>query len=312
MLPIWYSPIYTDGLDPEARFPRARYRDVRQRLVPEVSSGQIEFIEPTPLDIDHLHLAHDPSYCDAFLNGTLSLDAERRIGLRPWTPDIVQRTLILTHGTVEATRRVMTSGGIAANLGGGTHHAYRDFGSGYCIFNDLAIAARIAQRDHAARQVMILDLDVHQGDGTAAIFADDPSVETISFHCSKNFPFRKTQSDHDEIFEPGTTDDVFLDRLTAFLSERATRELPDLILFQAGVDALATDRLGHLNLTREGMQFRNRLVFEFARTWSIPLVMTMGGGYGEPLETSVDAHADLFRQAAQIQVGAELPLKMSR
>ena len=306
MLPIWYSPIYTDGLDPEARFPRTRYREVRQKLSPEVDAGRIEFFEPSALHPDLLHLAHDSEYCRAFLHGSLSVEAERRIGLRPWTSAIVQRTLILTHGTVEATRRVMTTGGIAANLGGGTHHAYHDFGSGYCIFNDLAIAARIAQRDHGARHVLILDLDVHQGDGTAAIFADDPSVETVSFHCGKNFPFRKTQSDHDEVFDEGTTDDLFLDRLTAFLAGRATRELPDLILFQAGVDALATDRLGHLNLTREGMQFRNQLVFEFARTWSIPLVITMGGGYGEPLETSVNAHADLFRQPAQDQSSAGL------
>jgi acetoin utilization deacetylase AcuC-like enzyme len=304
MLPIWYSTIYTDGLDPEARFPRERYRLVREQLVQETEAGRICFHEPSSLPTGLLTTAHDPDYCRAFLSGSLSLEAERRIGLRPWTPAIVERTLILTHGTVAATRWVLEHGGLAANLGGGTHHAYHDFGSGYCIFNDLAIAARIAQRDHGVRTVLILDLDVHQGDGTAAIFANDPSVETVSFHCGKNFPFRKTQSDRDEVFDNGTTDDAYLDRLTGFLAERAQRELPDLILFQAGVDGLATDRLGYLDLTREGLRFRNQLVLEFARTWDIPMVLTMGGGYGEPLQTSVDAHADLFQQAALSQAGS--------
>lgn len=297
MFPIWYAPIYTDGLDPEARFPRERYRLVRSGLAEWERSKQLSFVEPEPLDTDLLGLIHEEGYCEDFLNGTLSAEKKRRIGLRPWTEAIVERTLILTNGTVSATRHVCEQDGFAANLGGGTHHAYYDFGSGYCIFNDLAISARVAQREYGRKRILILDLDVHQGDGTAALFEGDPTVETVSFHCGKNFPFRKMVSDLDVVLEEGAGDSAFLSRLEQFLSERAARALPDLILFQGGVDGLATDRLGHLTMTDAGMRTRNALVFEFACAHEIPLVITMGGGYGDPIATSVEAHLDLFRQA---------------
>lgn len=298
MLPIWYSPIYTDGLDPEARFPRDRYRLVREGLIQAERSRAVEFLEPEPLEPELLLPVHDRAYRDAFLSGTLDEEKKRRIGLRPWTEVIVERTMVLTNGTVSATRRVLEDGGIAANMGGGTHHAYRDFGSGYCIFNDLAVSAVVAQTDYGVERVLVLDLDVHQGDGTAAIFENDPSVETVSFHCGLNFPFRKMQSDHDEVFLEDTTDEEYLGRLSRFLDARLEKDAPGLILFQAGVDSLATDRLGRLSMTREGMKKRNELVFAFARALEVPMVITMGGGYGEPLETSVAAHVDLFHQAS--------------
>lgn len=296
MYPLWYSDIYTDGLDPESTFPRERYRDVQARLK---GCGRITFPVPTPLPVEDIKLAHDPSYVDAFLNGFLDARAVRRIGLRPWTEVIAERTLILTHGTVSATRHVLESGGFAGNLGGGTHHAYYDFGSGYCIFNDLAISALIARRDYGIRRVLILDLDVHQGDGTAAIFENDPDIRTVSFHCGKNFPFRKMSSDLDVEFAPGAKDEEYLSTLESFLERDLPLFDPELILYQAGVDGLAADRLGHLSLTREGLQARNELVFSAARQRLLPLVVTMGGGYGEPLVKSVEAHADLFLQAAK-------------
>ena len=299
MLPIWYSQLYTNGLDPEARFPRERYRLVWESLAPERELGAIQFHQPELLDPEELALVHDIEYRDAFLSGELSEEKKRRIGLRPWTEIMVERTLRLTEGTVMATRWVCEKGGFAANLGGGTHHAYRDFGSGYCIFNDLAVAARVAQRDYGIGQVLILDLDVHQGDGTAALFEDDPSVETVSFHCGKNFPFRKMTSDLDVVLEENVGDEVFLERLSEFLEIRKHRPLPGLILFQAGVDTLETDRLGHLSMTPEGLRKRNDLVYSFAEEIGVPLVITMGGGYGEPIETSVASHADVFRQAAE-------------
>ena len=295
MLPLYHSPIYTHGLDPKARFPRERYDLVHAGLA---GHPQIEFREPSALEPALLELAHDPNYAQAFLDGTLDPKAARRIGLTPWTEAIVERTMILTNGTVSATRDVLEQGGIAGNLGGGTHHAYHDFGSGYCIFNDLAIAARMAQRDHGIERVLILDLDVHQGDGTAAIFEDDPSVHTVSFHCGKNFPFRKMTSDLDVIFDEGVEDDFYLQRLSDVLGRELDLFEPDLILFQAGVDTLKTDRLGHLSLTREGLQRRNKMVFRAAAARGLPLVLTMGGGYGVPIETSVAAHVDLFEQAA--------------
>lgn len=291
---LWYSPLYTDALDPTARFPRERYRLVKARL-DEGNEGPFTFHEAPPIETEDLCLAHDEDYVAAFLEGTLSEEKIRRIGLRPWTERIVERTLVLTNGSVEATRHVLSKGGVAGNLGGGTHHAYRDFGSGYCIFNDLAIAARLAQRDFGVGRVLILDLDVHQGDGTAAIFEDDPSVRTVSVHCERNFPFRKTRSDLDVGLPEGAEDAEYLDRLERILDSESG---PDLLLYQAGVDPLAEDRLGHLRLSRIGLRRRNEMVFSFAQSHGLPVVVTMGGGYAEPIDASADAHADLFRQAA--------------
>ncbi|MDF1756018.1 MAG: histone deacetylase [Verrucomicrobiales bacterium] len=298
MLPIWYSPIYTEGLDPKARFPRERYRLVQERLAAATVSGGISFRRPCPVSREDLLLAHAPDYVDNFIKGQLDEAVVRRIGLRPWTEVIVERTLILTGGTVEATAWAIENHGFAANLGGGTHHAYYDFGSGYCIFNDLAVAARVAQRDFGIGSVLILDLDVHQGDGTAAIFENDDSVTTVSFHCEKNFPFRKMTSDFDVPLEEGTDDVTYLDKLVCFLRRELSPMDIDFIYFQAGVDPLASDRLGHLTLSREGLMERNQLIFDFARAKDAPLVITMGGGYSDPIDPSVEAHADLFLQAA--------------
>ncbi|MEO0415121.1 MAG: histone deacetylase [Verrucomicrobiota bacterium] len=293
MLPLWYSPIYTDGLHPDARFPRDRYRLVREGLE---NHPEIAFHEPDELPMEFFQLAHCPRYVERFFSQRLDEREVRRIGLKPWTDQIERRTRILTNGTVEATRHVLSNGGFAANMGGGTHHAYYDFGSGYCIFNDLAISARMAQRDFGVDRVLILDLDVHQGDGTAAIFENDSTVRTVSFHCAENFPFRKMESDLDIALTKGTSDHEYLQALDHFLTREA---IPDLLLFQAGVDGLSTDRLGHLELSPEGMKHRNQVIFDFAAEHEIPTVTTMGGGYGEPISTSVAAHVTLFEQAAE-------------
>lgn len=298
-IPLWYSQIYTDGLDPEVRFPRLRYRLVREGLESSRASGAIHFNDPDPLPVEDLYLAHDPSYVEAFLSGTMDEPTMRRIGLRPWTEKISARTLKLTNGTVLAMRHAVEHGGVSGNLGGGTHHAHKDFGSGYCIFNDLAVAARVAQRDYGLNRVLVLDLDVHQGDGTAAIFESDTTVRTISFHCEKNFPFRKMKSDLDVEFPPETGDDLYLHKLKDVLQTEANTFSPELILFQAGVDAHSNDSLGFLNLSHEGLRARNSLVFDFASRLGVPIVITMGGGYGEPIENSIQAHVDVFLQAAQ-------------
>tara|TARA_R110002096_G_scaffold4501_28_gene21241 strand:+ start:2645 stop:3553 length:909 start_codon:yes stop_codon:yes gene_type:complete len=301
MLHLWHAPIYTDGIAPEARFPRERYARVRRGIEELGPSERVWFHEPEKLPcLDDLHLAHCPDYTSRFLTGSLGDKECKRIGLQPWTDAIVERTLILTNGTISATRKIAESGGVAGNLGGGTHHAYFDFGSGYCIFNDLAISARIAQRDHGMKRVLILDLDVHQGDGTAAIFENDPTVRTVSFHCGDNFPFRKMRSDHDQVFAKNTGDDEYLETLHEFLESEFERFEPDILFYQAGVDGLITDRLGQLSLTRGGLQTRNQLVFQFAKDHHLPLLITMGGGYGEPLETSIAAHVDVFLQAADL------------
>ncbi|MEM9018157.1 MAG: histone deacetylase [Verrucomicrobiota bacterium] len=298
MLSLWYSDLYTNGLDEEARFPRERYRRVRAGLRYAEECGKIEFREAGPLALEPVLRIHDREYVERFLGGNLSEREQRRIGLRPWKREIVERTLVLTNGTVEATREAIESGGIAGNVGGGTHHAYENFGSGYCIFNDLAIAAREAQETLGVGSVLILDLDVHQGDGTAAIFEGDPTVRTVSLHCGTNFPFRKMRSDRDVSLAEGMDDDAYLCILERVLAEEARIQQWDLILFQAGVDVLVTDRLGHLALSEEGVRERNKKVFAFAAAVDAPLVVTMGGGYGMPLDTSVRAHCNLFEDAA--------------
>lgn len=301
MLHLWYSTIYTEGLSPEARFPRDRYRLVREGLEDYGKNGHVFFHEPTCIDAAMFELAHCPLYTKRFLKGQLDEQEIRRIGLKPWTEWMVERTRMLTNGTVEATRHVLNKRGYhcAGNIGGGTHHAYYDFGSGYCIFNDLAIAARMAQQEFDVQSVLILDLDVHQGDGTAAIFADDPSVRTVSLHCQENFPFRKMTSDLDMALPKGVEDQAYLAQLQTVLAREPAHFIPELILYQAGVDPLATDRLGHLNLTPDGISKRNQMVFNFAQELQVPLVITMGGGYGEPIQTSSEAHIELFKMAAK-------------
>ena len=292
MLSLWYSQIYSDGIDARARFPRLRYKMLREKLS---NSSRIRFVEPSSVERVSLLRAHDASYVDRFLDGSLSDKEMRQIGLRPWTDQMVERTKILTAGTLEATKHALKHG-IAGNLAGGTHHAHVDYGSGYCIFNDLAVSARWLQNQGLTR-ILILDLDVHQGDGTASIFTDDPHVYTVSVHCSKNFPFHKQESDIDVALPAGIEDKEYLESLS-FLPDLLASFRPQFVLYQGGVDGLKEDKLGKWNLTRAGLQKRNRLVYQLLSSHSIPMVITMGGGYGNPLSCSVDAHSDLFLQAA--------------
>lgn len=241
---------------------------------------------------------HDEEYTDAFLTGALPEAAVRRIGLRPWTPSIIPRTLRLIGGSLCALQDVLRGGGIAGNLAGGTHHAFRGEGSGYCIFNDLAICALRALETPAVRRVLILDLDVHQGDGTAALLAGHPDVYTVSFHGEKNFPFCKQQSDLDVAFPDGTGDRVYLEALEDCLVRLELKQF-DLVFYQAGVDGLAEDRLGRLRLTRAGLDRRNRMVLDACRGAAVPVVVFMGGGYADPIDATVAAFADLFDAAAE-------------
>ena len=296
-LPIWYHSIYTDGIHPDARFPRDRYTKLVEKLLNSKFAPNIDIRTPEKISRQNLLLAHDENYVDKFLNGELDEKQIKRIGLTPWTPEIIPRTLTLMGGAVSALEYVIENGGIAANLAGGTHHAHREFGSGYCIFNDLAVCAIIALENINFNRIAILDLDVHQGDGTATIFEDLESVLTISVHCSKNFPFRKTHSDFDLELEPGTEDEEYLEVVKKAI-QITTNFNPDLILFQAGVDGLKSDALGKLNITREGMRKRNNLVFEMIKKESLPTVIFMGGGYSKPISNTIHAFYDLFTDAS--------------
>ncbi|MBV8829074.1 MAG: histone deacetylase [Acidobacteriaceae bacterium] len=276
------------------KFPLAKYRLLRDLL----SSDTRFALRPADVALrEDLLTVHDPAYVDAFLNGTLEAPLIRRIGL-PWSRQLVLRTLASVGSTLLAADSALRNG-IAGTLAGGTHHAYRAEGSGFCVFNDLAIAIEVLRSRALIRRAAVIDLDVHQGDGTAAIFANDADTFTLSLHGARNFPFRKQKGVLDIELQDETSDEEYLAALEPALQPIWTFR-PDLVLFQSGVDALATDRLGRLALTLHGLGIRDRLVIEGARSAGIPLAITLGGGYSDPIEATVVAHAQTFQTAADI------------
>ena len=296
MFELFYHPIYTYGIDERSRFPRERYQLTKKAL--NESRHEIRFIEPQMIEMEDIYIAHDKTYVDAFIDGKLSDRQKRKIGLQPWNEHIVDRTRYIMGGSLGALESAMNSNGIAGNMAGGTHHAHYSEGSGYCIFNDIAICAKKAIRDREhINNILIIDLDVHQGDGTASIFYNDNSVFTFSVHCESNFPLKKMVSDLDVPLKKGTTDNEYLDILQQNLVK--LEQVPsDIIFFQAGVDILDSDDLGHLSLTRDGLIERNDMVFDFAKKRNSPLVVFMGGGYSKPIEHTVKSFVDLFEQCA--------------
>ena len=298
MLNLYYDPIYTEGLDPKVRFPRERYQLLATRLT---ENSDIHIQRPPLATREQIVTAHDERYVDLFIEGKLDSTAIRRIGLRPWTPAIVERTLRLVGGSLSALDHALSNISIAGNMAGGTHHAYRDCGSGYCIFNDVAICALAALKEPNIKKVLVLDLDVHQGDGTAAILQGHPNIFTCSIHAESNFPFRKQQSDLDVHLADETKDADYLACLDRTLKKIQPHRY-DCILFQAGVDPLEEDALGRLALTRAGLHQRNERVFQLHRQYHLPVVIFMGGGYAKPIERTVDAFEDLFTEAAQCTV----------
>jgi acetoin utilization deacetylase AcuC-like enzyme len=295
---LWYHPIYTNGIHPDARFPRDRYTKLLEKLkTPEYSNNFI-IQQPTEASRNELILAHDPYYVDTFLNQNLTEKEIKRIGLTPWTPQIVPRTLLLMGGAIAALGHVMKHGGIAGNMAGGTHHAHHDFGSGYCIFNDLAVCSLLALSKYNVTKIAVVDFDVHQGDGTATILQNVDKVLTISVHCRQNFPFRKSESDYDLELPANAGDEEML-AMVAKALEITKQFDPELILFQAGVDGLATDALGKLNISRQGMSQRNEMVFDLAVEQLIPTVVFMGGGYSDPILHTIEAFRDLFLVASR-------------
>ncbi len=295
---LYYHEIYSSGLDPSARFPVSRYELLHQRLLEEDRGGLIRWKTPEKASIEDLLLVHEEDYTKRFLQGRLSDKEMRRIGLRPWRDSIVERTLCLTGGALGALDLILHGHPIAGNMAGGTHHAFRGEGAGYCIFNDLAICAEKALQEKEINRILILDLDVHQGDGTAEIFHQDDRVFTVSLHGVHNFPFRKKISDLDLAFENNTGDEEYLTALSDTLGLLKERKF-DLLFFQAGVDGLVSDALGLLSLSRDGLAKRNKLVFDWCEEMNIPMLIFMGGGYAKPIEDSVDAFTDLFMEAAR-------------
>ncbi|MEL6546791.1 MAG: histone deacetylase [Myxococcota bacterium] len=295
---VFWSPLYRDAISPEARFPRERYQKVYDEIRVRDTENAITIHSPRLATRDELARVHDRDYVDAFLDNRLERREIIRIGFRPWLPSFQERTLRLAGASLQALDCIGRGEPVAGNLGGGTHHAFRAHGEGYCVFNDLALCARLARDELGARSVLILDLDVHQGNGTAALLHDEPDLFTYSIHGAKNYPFRKQESNLDIELEDGSGDTRFLEALDATLPEVFRRRRPELVLYQAGVDALAEDRLGKLAMTRAGIAARNERVFDLCSEVGAPVVVFMGGGYAEPIERSVEAHADTFLYAS--------------
>ena len=293
-LRLYYCDHHSIPLPPGHKFPIEKYAMLRAKLEAERSFE----LRPAPFaEASALELAHDEQYVRSILRGDVDPRVMRRIGF-PWSEQLVRRTLASVGGTLAASRDAMASG-LGGNLAGGTHHAFRGEGSGFCVFNDLAVAIFTLRREGLATRAAVIDLDVHQGDGTAAIFENDPSVLTISIHGENNFPFRKQRSRIDIGLPDGTGDQEYLDHVRNMLPAVLTFR-PEVIFYQAGVDGLASDRLGRLALTHEGLGKRDRMVLEGASVHRIPLVITLGGGYSDPIEATAEAHANTFRIAAQI------------
>ena len=267
------------------KFPAAKYRLLRDLL-----SRQGGFVfQPAPLAAPlAIAAAHDPAYVQAFLDGSIDPATMRRIGF-PWSAELVLRTQSSVGGTLAATRQAIATG-FGGTMAGGTHHAYYAEGSGFCVFNDIAIAIRLLLGE---RRVAVVDLDVHQGDGTARLFQNDANVFTLSVHGRNNFPFRKQPSSLDVPLDDGTGDDSYLEALgPAFDAVRKFQ--PDFIFYQSGVDGLAEDKLGKLSLTLAGLAERDSRVLSLAQELEAPLVITMGGGYAEPIALTAQAHAQTF------------------
>jgi len=295
---LFYCDHYTIPLPVGHKFPSAKYRLLRETLE---ADGVYRLEAAQPASREAIEAAHNPVYVEGFRKGTLDPAIMRRIGF-PWSPDLVQRTLASLGGTLGAAEDALRTG-FGGNLAGGTHHAFRAEGSGFCVFNDLAVAILGLRRAGRIQRAAVVDLDVHQGDGTASIFRGDPGVLTLSIHGRNNFPFRKQQSDIDMDLPDGTSDEQYLEALDTVLP-RVFEFAPEIVFYQSGVDALAGDRLGRLALTIDGLKHRDRLVFEMCRRYELPVVITLGGGYAEPVTHTVEAHANTFRMASEILLGA--------
>jgi acetoin utilization deacetylase AcuC-like enzyme len=298
-LKAFYSDHFVLPLPNGHRFPMQKYRLIREGVQRDIPD--IEFHE-APLTSDGvLALAHHPRYIQAVSMGALSPAEQKLIGF-PWSPEMVERSRRSTGATIAACRAAIEDGA-AVNLAGGTHHAYADHGEGFCVFNDAAVASRLMQAERLVKQVAIVDLDVHQGNGTASILGHDESVFTLSLHGARNYPFSKESSDLDVALPDDTGDDVYLTALQSALREMFARFSPELIIYLAGADAHEGDRLGRLKLSLAGLAARDRMVMEQASQQRIPVAVTMAGGYGKNIHDTVDIHLQTIAIAAQYASG---------
>lgn len=297
-LPLVYHPAYVVPLPEGHRFPMVKFQLLYERLLADRVAAPEQFFLPDRPPQMVIEQVHTPDYVAAYLEGTLDPKAQRRIGL-PWSAALVNRTCTAIGGTI-LTAQLALQYGLACNTAGGTHHAFPSYGSGFCIFNDLAIAARWLQKQGLAQRILIVDLDVHQGDGTALIFQDDPTVFTFSMHCEVNFPGTKQQSDLDVPLPIGMEDDAYLQTLANYLPDLLSEFQPDLVLYDAGVDPHLGDRLGKLALTDTGLFRRDMQVLSTCLAGRYPVACVIGGGYADDMQALVYRHSLLHRAASQV------------
>ena len=300
VVPVYalYTDHYVIDLPATHGFPIQKYRLIRERLLAEGILAPGELVAPTPAVPQDIWLVHTREYWDRFRNGTLAPEALRRIGL-PWSQALVQRSCAAAQGTISAARIAIREA-IGINLAGGTHHAFPDHGEGYCVLNDIAIAIRVLQRDAWMQRVAIIDCDVHQGNGTAAIFADEPDVFSFSIHGANNYPLRKVPGRLDIALPDGTGDEEYLHLLQPAVSRILAEFRPGLIFYLAGADPHEGDRLGRLRLTHEGLRWRDEFVLRACRDAGVPVAIALGGGYGRNLDDTVEAHCGTVRAARAV------------
>jgi acetoin utilization deacetylase AcuC-like enzyme len=300
----YYSDRYVPELPRTHAFPMQKYAHLRERLIAEHTLRALDFAEPVPARRETILLAHTADYHDRFVAGQLTRQEQLRLGL-PWSEQLVGRARVSVGGTVAAARAALEDG-IAAHLGGGTHHAFASHGEGYCVFNDIAVAVRALRVAGRIRSAAVVDCDVHHGNGTAAIFAADPLTYTLSLHSARNYPAFKPPSTVDIAFPDRTPDVPYLAALEREIERLFTSFAPDIVFYQAGVDPYEDDRLGRLALTLGGLRRRDELVLSACWRRAVPCVITLGGGYARDVNDTVEAHCNTFRVACALAVGSEI------
>lgn len=297
MLKVAWSPEYVLPLPPGHRFPMSKYEMLPQQLMYEGTLTDSNFFKPEPVSEDWIMRTHDREYWVKLKNLQLTPKEMRRVGF-PLTYELVRREITIVHGTMLCTDYALQFG-VAMNIAGGTHHAFTNKGEGFCLLNDIAMAAHYLLAKDLVKKILVVDLDVHQGNGTAQIFRNDDRVFTFSMHGANNYPLLKETSDLDIGLPDHTNDEFYLSTLDVNLKNLVQKVKPEFIFFQSGVDILETDRMGRLSVTKEGCKARDRIVLETARRNKIPIVASMGGGYSDFLDV-IDAHANTYRLAQEI------------
>ena len=298
MLKIAHAPVFKHLLPEDHRFPMGKYELIPEQLLYEGTCTPDNFFEPDPVDDRRVLAVHTAEYVHQLKTLTLPPAMVRRIGF-PQSRELVDREWKITQGTIDCSLLAQQHG-VAMNVAGGTHHAFPDRGEGFCLLNDIGVAAHYMLENRLVRQILIIDLDVHQGNGTAVMFQHEPRVFTFSMHGKDNYPLKKEQSDLDVDLPTGMTDDAYLQTLCDTLPALIERVRPDFLYFLAGVDILATDRLGKLAVSREGCRQRDRFVFGQAIRYGLPIAVSMGGGYSVRIADIVEAHCNTFRVANEL------------